>query len=69
METIVKRCADSLRVFSEKRDVKLKATHAHELVAAFFGYKSKAALQSDSLCSVEMLPQASIYVLTPTAVY
>jgi len=67
MQTITKNCADYLRVFSENRGIKLKASHAHELVAAFFGYKSKAAMQADIHCPIDNLSQANIYVLTPSA--
>jgi len=67
MNTLNKRCADALRVFSENHGVKLKASHAHEIVAAFFGYKSKAAMDADNSCSMDNLGQANIYVLTPSA--
>lgn len=67
MNTFNKRCADTLRVFSENQGIKLKASHAHEIVAAFFGYKSKAAMDTDNTCSVDNLSQANIYVLTPSA--
>lgn len=67
MNTFNKRCADTLRVFSENQGIKLKASHAHEIVAAFFGYKSKAAMDTDNTCSMDNLSQASIYVLTPSA--
>lgn len=67
MNNFNKRCADTLRVFSENQGIKLKASHAHEIVAAFFGYKSKAAMDTDNTCSMDNLSQANIYVLTPTA--
>ena len=39
---ISKLCADSLRALAnEKYGIKLKSAHAHELVAAYFGYRSK----------------------------
>jgi hypothetical protein len=56
-----------MRTFSNNHGVKLKSTHAHELVAAFFGYKSKAAMQADNLCSIENISQAHILVLTPSS--
>lgn len=67
MTSFIKRCADDLRVFSENHGCKLKASHAHEIVAAIFGYKSKAAMDADDLHSMENLQQANIYVLTPSA--
>ena len=63
---IFKLCADSLRTFSkEKYDIKLKAAHAHELVAAFFGYKSKNAMLADTKYPVSNLDQAEIIVMIP----
>lgn len=59
--------ADHLRVLSNNLGVKLKASHAHELVAAFFGYKSKAALYADTQFSISSLPQANVIVLRPSA--
>lgn len=67
MDTLSKRCADSLRVFSENHGVKLGASHAHEIVAAFVGYNSNAAMRADKLCSIENLNKADIYVLMPSA--
>ena len=63
---ISKICADSLRTFSnEKFDIKLKAAHAHELVAAFFGYSSKNALLADKKYPINNLDQAEIIVMIP----
>ena len=63
---IFKLCADSLRTFSkEKYDIKLKAAHAHELVAAFFGYKSKNAMLADTKYPISNLGQAEIIVMIP----
>jgi hypothetical protein len=63
---IFKPCADSLRTFSkEKYDIKLKAAHAHELVAAFFGYSSKNAMLADTKYPISNLGQAEIIVMTP----
>jgi len=65
---IPKVCADSLRTFSEeKHKVKLKATHAHELVAAYMGYKSKSALVADQKYLVSNLSQCEIVVMMPDA--
>ncbi|MGJ1525554.1 hypothetical protein ACR79H_07835 [Sphingobacterium spiritivorum] len=64
---ITKKCADSLRSFSlEKFGIPLKSSHAHELVAAYFGYSSRASLLSDSKCPINNLAEAEFIVLTPT---
>lgn len=47
MFSISKLCADHLRAYVSSIGLKLKATHARELVAAFFGYKSHAAQLAD----------------------
>jgi hypothetical protein len=61
---ISKLCADSLRTFTnDKYDIKLKAAHAHELVAAYFGYSSKNALLADRKYPVNNLDQAEIVVM------
>ncbi|HAT7071655.1 TPA: hypothetical protein JAN90_02480 [Legionella pneumophila] len=65
--SIAKLCADHLRAISNNYSVKLKSSHAHEFVAAFFGYKSKAALLSDTHASIENIGQAKIFVLIPPA--
>jgi hypothetical protein len=45
---VSKECADYLRaLYLNQTGYKLKASHAHELVAAFFGYKSRAALLAE----------------------
>lgn len=67
MDTLSKHGADLLRVFSENHGAKLKASHAHEIVAAFVGYSSNAAMRADKVCPIENLDQAEIYVLTPSA--
>lgn len=65
---ITKRCADSLRSFSQNNfGIQIKSSHAHELVAAYLGYSSRAALLADSKCPIINLRQADILVLTPTA--
>ena len=62
---ISKICADSLRTFTaDKFDIKLKATHAHELVAAIFGYPSKNAMLADTKYPISNLGQAEIIVMT-----
>lgn len=65
---ITKRCADSLRAFSQNQfGIQIKSSHAHELVAAYLGYSSRAALLADSKCPITNLRQAEILVLTPTS--
>jgi len=65
---ITKRCADSLRTFSQNQfGIEIKSSHAHELVAAYMGYASRAALLADSKYPITNLIQADIFVLTPTA--
>jgi len=65
---ITKRCADSLRSFSESKfGIQIKSSHAHELVAAYMGYSSRAAMLADSKCPITNLREADILVLTPTA--
>jgi hypothetical protein len=61
---ISKLCSDSLRTFTnDKYDIKLKAAHAHELVAAYLGYSSKNALLADRKYPVNNLDQAEIVVM------
>ena len=63
---LFKLCADSLRTFANTNyNVKLKATHAHELVAAYFGYSSKNAMLADTNYPVSNLNQAEIIVMPP----
>lgn len=65
---ITKSCADSLRSFSQNNfGIQLKSSHAHELVAAYFGYSSRAALLADTACPISNLREAEFIVLTPTA--
>lgn len=62
---LFKLCADSLRTFTNKNHgIKLKAAHAHELVAAFFGYSSKNAMLADIKYPITNLAQAEIIVMT-----
>lgn len=65
---ITKLCADSLRSFAlDNYGVQLKSAHAHELVAAFFGYHSRAALLADIKSPLSSLRQSEFIVLAPTA--
>lgn len=68
MLEITKACADSLRTFTQKNyGIRLKPTHAHEIVAAYFGYSSRAALLADKKCSIGHLKDAEFIILhTPT---
>lgn len=60
---ITKDCADSLRTFVQNNyDIQLKSSHAHEIVAAHFGYSSRAALIADKKCSVGNLKDAKIII-------
>ncbi len=66
--SIPKVCADSLRTFSEEKyEVKLRAAHAHELVAAYMGSKSKIGLVADKRYPVSNLFQCEIVVMMPDA--
>ena len=60
---ISKLCADFLRnSYASQTGAKLKASHARELVAAFFGYKSHAALIADKAHPLTNLEDAEILV-------
>lgn len=68
MQDITKLCADHLRSFiNDNHNIKLKASHAHELVAAVFGYQSRAAMLADRNYPLSNLRQAEFIVLTPTS--
>jgi hypothetical protein len=61
--SIYKDCADHLRVsYRRQTGGRLIAGHAHELVAAFFGYGSASALRTDFVHPVHRLPQADILI-------
>lgn len=63
---ITKLCADSLRSYlNDKHGIKLKSGHAHEIVAAFFGYKSRIAMLADEKHPVGKLDQAEFILLDP----
>lgn len=62
---ITKACADSLRTFIQNNyGIQLKSSHAHELVAAYLGYSSRAALLADKVCPIDNLNDAEIIVLS-----
>lgn len=58
---ITKACADYLRDMYDENP-KLKSSHAHELVAAFFGYSSRAALLADRKFPIENLDMATLFI-------
>lgn len=61
---ITKSCADSLRNFTQNNyGIELKSSHAHELVAAYFGYSSRAALIADKECPIGTLKDAELIIL------
>lgn len=62
MFDLPKFCSDTLRNHASQSSVKLKPSHAHELVAAFFGYKSHAALLHEPAYPVSNLDGAKILV-------
>jgi hypothetical protein len=63
---ITKACADSLRAFTQNNyGVQLKSSHAHELVAAYLGYGSRAALLADKNFPISNLAGAEIIILNP----
>lgn len=57
---VSKLCSDFLR--QSFPDTKVKATHARELVAAFFGYKSHAALLAEQEYPLFKLEEAELLV-------
>ncbi len=58
-----KYCADFIRAsYNHVYGGKLKASHARELVAAFFGYKSHAALIAEKTYPLTRLAEARILV-------
>ena len=61
--TIQKDCADHLRVtYRNMSGEKLRSSHAHELVAAYFGYGTAAALQADVTFHLSSLEEAEILI-------
>jgi len=64
---ITKACADSLRAFTQNNyGIQLKSSHAHELVAAYFGYASRAALIADKQCPIGNLTDSDVIILNPS---
>jgi hypothetical protein len=60
--SIHKDCADHLRSTYSNGGNKLGAGHAHELVAAYFGYTNAAALRTEAKYPVADLGDASILI-------
>lgn len=61
--TISKECTDFLRNHHESEyGQKLKATHAREIVAAFFGYKSHAAQLAEATFPLSEIEDAAVMV-------
>ena len=67
---ITKACADSLRSFTQNNyGIQLKSSHAHEIVAAYFGYSSRAALLADKKCPIGNLKDAEFIILHNPALF
>lgn len=65
-QDIVKKCADSLRKqHYYNSDIQLKPSHAHELIAAYLGYKSKNALLADMKCPISKSSGVDFLILPP----
>lgn len=61
--SIQKQCADHLRVhYTAATGGRLSSGHAHELVAAFFGYGTAAAQQAERRYPLGELPRADILI-------
>ena len=61
--TIHKCCADHLRAqYTALTGGKLSSGHAHELVAAFFGYSTGSALRAETQRPLDLLSQAHIMI-------
>src|SRR5271166_2115806 len=61
MSTIQKKCADFLRsTYSNLPGGKLGSGHAHEIVAAYFGYGTAAALRTEPKYKLAALAEAAI---------
>lgn len=61
--TMHKECADYLRMhYAALTGGKLSSGHAHELVAAFFGYGTGSALRAETQHPLDLLSQADIMI-------
>lgn len=60
---IAKECADRLReTYRNLTGAKLKSGHAHELVAAYFGYGTAAALQAETAYPLAAIEEAAVLI-------
>ncbi|MAX66912.1 MAG: hypothetical protein CME66_08240 [Halobacteriovoraceae bacterium] len=65
-QEISKSCAESLRQLTQDTyKIKLKSSHAHELVAAYLGYASKNVMIADQKFNIANISRAKIFVLVP----
>ncbi|MET4232318.1 hypothetical protein ACVWXN_006003 [Bradyrhizobium sp. i1.4.4] len=63
MSSIQKECADFLRTtFNNLTGSKLGSGHAHEIVAAYFGYCTAAALRAEPTYQLSALNEAAIVI-------
>ncbi len=61
--SLQKKCADHLRaMYSDLPRGKLRSGHAHEIVAAFFGYRSAAALQVETRYPLSNFGNAKVLI-------
>ena len=61
---VTKMCADCLRShLSKSYNIKLKSGHAHEIVAAVFGYQSNISLKQDNKYPIANIEQAEFIIL------
>ncbi|WP_210249792.1 hypothetical protein [Brucella pituitosa] len=61
--SIQKECADLLReYYLSLTGSKLRSGHAHELVAAYFGYRTAVALQADAVFPISSLEDAEVLI-------
>ena len=67
IKQITKLCVEHLRNTSKDKGINIKSTDAHELVAAFFGYNTRASMLADKKYPLCNLPIAKLVVLIPSA--
>jgi hypothetical protein len=59
-------CVDALRsFFTNTYGIKLKSGHAHEIVAAFFGFKSRISMLEDKKDTLREWEQGDFVLLAP----
>jgi hypothetical protein len=65
-QDVTKLCADSLRsYYNNKYGIKLKSGHAHELVAAFFGFKSRITMLAKANAVIHEWDQGELVLAAP----